>query len=53
MEYWSVEKNDINPIAITPTLQYSNTPTVIEIERFRGGLPSFRHRSVNTRDIDR
>jgi hypothetical protein len=26
MEYWSVEIKDVNPLAITPTLQYSNTP---------------------------
>ncbi len=32
MEYWSVEKKDINPLAITPTLQYSNAPILIEIE---------------------
>ena len=32
MEYWKVEKKDINPLAITPTLQYSNTPKLCEIE---------------------
>ena len=32
MEYWSIEKKDINPLAITPTLQYSNTPKLIEIK---------------------
>jgi hypothetical protein len=26
MEYWSVEKKDINPLGITPTLQHSKTP---------------------------
>jgi len=26
MEYWRVDKKAFNPIAITPTLQYSNTP---------------------------
>jgi len=41
MEYWSVEKNDINPFAITPTLQYSNTPNLIEIESSHDGLTSF------------
>jgi len=41
MEYWSVEKKDINPLAITPTLQYSNTPKLIEIESYHDGLPSF------------
>ncbi len=32
MEYWSVEKKDIHPLAITPTLQYSNAPKLIGIE---------------------
>jgi len=32
MEYWSVEKKDVNPFVITPTLQYSNTLKLIEIE---------------------
>jgi len=41
MEYWGVEKKDINPLAITPTLQYSNTPKLIEIESFHDRLPSF------------
>jgi hypothetical protein len=40
MEYWSVEKKDVNPLAITPTLQYSNTPKLIEIESSHDGLPS-------------
>jgi hypothetical protein len=31
MEYWSVEKKDIKPLAITPTLQYSNAPKLIDI----------------------
>jgi hypothetical protein len=26
MEYWSVEKKDTDPLAITPLLHYSNTP---------------------------
>jgi len=26
MEYWSVEKRDVTPLAVNPTLQYSNTP---------------------------
>jgi hypothetical protein len=26
MEYWSIEKNNIDTLSITPTLQYSNTP---------------------------
>jgi len=32
MEYWSVEKKDLNPLAITPTLQHSNTPKLIELK---------------------
>jgi len=31
MEYWSVEKKDINPLAITPLLHHSNTP-MLQIE---------------------
>jgi hypothetical protein len=41
MEYWSVDKKDIHPLAITPTLQYSNTPKLIEIEGSHDRLPSF------------
>ena len=41
MEYWSVEKKDVNPLIIIPALQYSKTPKLIEIENSRGGLPSF------------
>ena len=26
LEYWSVEKKGLNPLAITPTLRYSNAP---------------------------
>jgi len=29
MEHWSVEKKDIKPLAIIPTLQYSNAPNFI------------------------
>jgi len=32
MEYWSIEKEDIKPSAITPTLQYSIIPMLMEIE---------------------
>jgi len=46
MEYWSVDKKGINPLTITPTLQYSNTPKLIEIESDYDGLPSFGYRSV-------
>jgi hypothetical protein len=34
VEYWSggvLEKKDIKPLAITPPLQYSNTPKFIEM----------------------
>jgi hypothetical protein len=33
LEYWSdgVLKKDVKPLAITPTLQYSNAPELIEI----------------------
>jgi len=41
MENWSVKKKDINPLAITPTLHYSNTSKLVEIERYHDGLPSF------------
>jgi hypothetical protein len=41
MEYWSIEKKDIKPLSITPTLQYSNTPKLIKIESPHYGLPSF------------
>ena len=42
MEYWSVDKKGINPPTITPTLQYSNTRKLIQIETSHDGLPSFR-----------
>jgi hypothetical protein len=29
-----LKKSDLNPIAITPTPQYSNTPKIIEIGEF-------------------
>ncbi|MBT8367796.1 MAG: hypothetical protein KJP23_24145, partial [Deltaproteobacteria bacterium] len=41
MEYWSVEEKDINPLTITATLQYSNTPKLIEIESSHDRLHSF------------
>ena len=41
MEYWGVDKKAINPLIITPTLQYSNTPKLIGIETSHDGLPSF------------
>jgi hypothetical protein len=30
VEYWSVEKRDITPLVITPTLQYSNIPIFMQ-----------------------
>jgi hypothetical protein len=41
LEYWSVEKKDINPFVITPILQYPNTLKLIEIESYHDGLISF------------
>jgi hypothetical protein len=46
LEYWStgangvLEKKVVNPMAITPKLQYSNTPKSIEIESSPDELPS-------------
>jgi hypothetical protein len=40
MEYWSAEKRDITSLAINPTLQYSNTPKLIENESHHNELPS-------------
>jgi hypothetical protein len=53
MNYWSVEKKDINLLAIAPTLQYSNTPKLMEIESSHDRLPSFGLliRNSITRDI--
>jgi hypothetical protein len=41
MEYWSIEKEDIKPSAITPILQYSITPKFIEIKILPQRLPFF------------
>jgi hypothetical protein len=41
MEYWSAVKRDANSLAITPTLQYSNAPKLIEIECSHHGLTPF------------
>jgi hypothetical protein len=41
MEHWSVDIKAINLLAITPTLQYSNTPKSIEIEGHHDGLLFF------------
>ncbi len=46
MDYWSVEKKDINPFVIAPTLQYSNTPILIEIESYHDAYLLFAYRSV-------
>jgi len=35
MEYWSIEREGIKPLAITPSLQYSNTPNSIENKIFQ------------------
>jgi hypothetical protein len=35
MEWWSIgvlKKQDVIPIAITPTLHYSNTPELVELK---------------------
>jgi hypothetical protein len=32
MEYWGADNKDINPQTNTPTLQYSNTLKLVEIE---------------------
>jgi hypothetical protein len=41
MEYWSVEKKNINPFVITPIFHYSNTPKSIKMESDHDRLPSF------------
>ena len=41
MEYWSNEKEDIKPLVIAPTLQYSNASELIEIRSPQYGLPYF------------
>jgi hypothetical protein len=41
MAYWNVEKIDVNPLAIIPTLHHSNIPKMVSIESSSGGLPSF------------
>jgi hypothetical protein len=46
MGYWSIEKKDIKPLAITPTLHYSNTPKLIEIAIFNKGYLGFVYRTV-------
>jgi hypothetical protein len=47
MEHWSVEKKDINPLAITPIRQCSNAPKLIEIKSTHHELSPFGLRSVN------
>jgi hypothetical protein len=32
MEYWSADKKAIKPFTITPTLQYSDNPKLIQFE---------------------
>ena len=41
MEYWSIEKKDIKPLANTPTIQYSITPKLIKIKGPQKRLPCF------------
>jgi hypothetical protein len=43
LECWSIGvllKKVTNPLSNTPTLQYSKTPKLVEIERFLGALSS-------------
>jgi hypothetical protein len=35
---WSVDKKDVQPSPITPTLHYSNTPKIVVIEKSIDGL---------------
>jgi hypothetical protein len=41
LEYWSVDKKDINSTPISPTLQYSNTSKLFVIGWPLDGLLSF------------
>jgi hypothetical protein len=41
MEYWSIEKADFTPIAITPSIHYSISPNLIEAKIFQQKLPCF------------
>jgi hypothetical protein len=43
LECWSIVRKDIEPAAITPSLQYSNTPSLIEIKIFQQELPYFEY----------
>jgi hypothetical protein len=40
-EYWSVENKDIDPLGITPPLQYSITPELMKFKNPHDELPSF------------
>ena len=51
MEYWSVEKKDVNPIAITPTLQYSNTPKLVELKNTDTGYRLWGSKPKNSRHL--
>ena len=46
MEYWSVEKKGINPFGITPILQYSNIPKLINLKATTMDYPLLAYRSV-------
>jgi hypothetical protein len=50
MEYWSIEKEDFKPSAITPVLQYSNTPNLIEIKILPKDCLFWVHSTDNQRD---
>jgi hypothetical protein len=41
MEYWSVDGTTINPSAITPPLQFSNTPKLNNVEFSQDDSPYF------------
>ena len=41
MEYWCVDNKNGNSLAITPTLQYSNSPYLIKIDTSHDGLTFF------------
>jgi hypothetical protein len=41
MEYWSVDKKDIDPSPISPALHYSSTPEIVAVARSLDVLPYF------------
>ena len=57
MEYWNdgvleFWKKDINPLAITPTLQYSGTPKLIELNTSKIDYRIMDYRSKEFIDKD-